>query len=55
MAINYNKELAAKATVRRAKMQALLNAGWTMAAIGRRFRISRQRVRAILLPETRQK
>ena len=37
-----------KAAKRRAKMAALRAKGWTLAKIGRRHRITRQRVLAIL-------
>ncbi len=46
---DYNVRAAKKAAERRAKMQALRDAGWTLDAIARRFGgISRQRVMTIL-------
>ncbi len=44
----YNERNKRKAAHRRAGMAALRAKGWTLAKIGRRHRITRQRVLAIL-------
>jgi transcriptional regulator len=44
----YQKQTAAKAAKRRAKMRQLKEKGWTLARIGKRFGCSRQRVSVLL-------
>ena len=44
----YQKQTAARAAKRRAKMRQLKEKGWTLARIGKRFGCSRQRVSVLL-------